>query len=360
MERFEHGGNIYRYRRGGEDAAAFFADFSANINPLGLCPQVAERIAASIGALVHYPDPEGIELKRAIAAHYGVRENWITLGNGAVELLYLLCQAKQPRRVLIPAPSFSEYERAAHAAGAEVDYAFLDPARDFAVDLEELAERLEGVDLLFIGNPNNPTGTLLSNAALRRLIARAAEKDCFVIVDESFVDFLEDASAHTCRSLVADYENLMVLHSLTKFYAVPGLRLGFSLTGEALAGTLARGKDPWNVNLLAQEAGVEALTQIEYQSETRRFVAAEKAFLAEKLAALPGLRVCAPSVNFILADTREAGLTGAALRARLLERGLLIRDCGNYPGLDAYYVRFAVRTRAENERLCAALVEILA
>ncbi|HWR43293.1 threonine-phosphate decarboxylase CobD [Sporomusa sp.] len=356
---FVHGGNVHAWARERGGALAGVLDFSANINPLGLAGSVREAITQSVSQVIHYPDVEAVTLKAAISSYYDVDVEHITAGNGAVELLYVLTHTLRPKRVLIPAPAFSEYERAATAAGAEIEYAFLSPENNFAFDVSSLCSRLNGVDMVFIGNPNNPTGTLLTVRQLERLLFAAKKAGIMVIVDESFMDFIIGDREYTCRPLLKQYDNLVILHSLTKFYAIPGLRLGFALTHRDLTAKLHAAKDPWNVNSLAQAAGVAALTDKEYQQKSREIVNHEKNILYASLKALPGVHPFPPSVNYILINTRQTSYSAAHLRQTLAERNILIRDCSNYPGLSPYYIRVAVKLNEQNKILLERLEQVL-
>jgi len=356
---FVHGGNVHAWAREGGGEVTAVLDYSANINPLGLAASVREAIAQSLDQIVHYPDVEAAMLKTAISSYYQVDTAQITAGNGAVELIYLLAHILRPKRVLIPAPSFSEYERAAIAAGAAIEYAYLSPADNFAIDIEWLCGKLPGIDMVFVGNPNNPTGTLLTVSQLERLLAAARQAGAVVVVDESFMDFIIDDQKHTCRPLLKQYDKLVIIHSLTKFYAIPGLRLGFSLTTPELARKLHAAKDPWNVNLLAQAAGVEALADAEYQHKSRETVWQAKDSLYAGLKALPGIKPFAPSVNYILIDISASGRDAVQVRKLLAQQNILIRDCSNYPGLSASYVRVAVKLEEQNKILLQHLEQVL-
>lgn len=353
MKPFTHGGNIYEEKPPGGS----WLDFSANINPLGLAPAVRKAIEDNIANVVHYPDPEARELKAALSRHYGVAGDRLLPGNGAAELFYLFLQTVRPRRVLLPVPAFSEYERAALAAGAEVSYHCLRAEQGFLLDVRALARqsRAEECDAIILGNPNNPTGGLVTREEILELLQLTADAHApWLVADESFLDFRADAAAYTVRDLAAAEPRLLVVQSLTKFYALPGLRLGFGVGRPELVRRLEGGKDVWNVNLLAQKAGVAALAEREYAARTQALVAAEGQWLAAELRKIPGWQVYAPTVNFIFA--RLPGESSAAAGC-LREQGILVRDCSNYPGLDAHYLRFAVRTRAENRQLTAALQE---
>lgn len=346
MERFAHGGNIYS-----SPPAGGWSDFSANISPLGLPDSVRKVIAENISGVVNYPDPAGRELKRAISSFYDVPEDEIVLGNGGSELLYVLMHARKPRRALIPAPSFSEYERAAISSGARIVHVLSKEEDLFRTDIDAILRVAAEGDVVFLGSPNNPTGTLLTADDVRA-VAKSAS---LVVVDESFMDFRDDAARYTARHLPSELENVVVIQSMTKFYALPGLRLGFSLSSPRLARKMEAAKDPWNVNLLAQAAGVAALSDSGYQRRVRELVMREKDALFAALSGLYDLFAFPPTVNFILIRLGASWGTAAELSERMRQRGILIRDCSNYPGLDGSFIRTAVKTRAENERLTRAL-----
>ncbi|WP_425060755.1 Threonine-phosphate decarboxylase [Sporomusa carbonis] len=359
VDNFIHGGNVHAWAREHGGSLTSILDYSANINPLGLADSVREAITQAMDHVIHYPDARAVALKAAISNYYQVDVEQITAGNGAVELLYVLTNTLRPKRVLIPAPAFSEYERAARAAGAEIEYAYLLPENNFAVDVSLITRRFNAVDMVFIGNPNNPTGTLLTNRQLECVLAEARKTGVMVVVDESFMDFIVGDQAYTCRPLLKQYNNLVVLHSLTKFYAIPGLRLGFALCAPELADRLHAAKDPWNVNLLAQAAGVAALADKEYQLRGRELINLEKNLLYASLKTLPGLKPFSPSVNYILIDISGTGRTAGMLRQQLGQHNILIRDCGNYPGLSPYYMRVAVKLPGQNKILLNVLDQVL-
>lgn len=350
MKEFEHGGNVY-----GEISkdAGFdrWLDFSANINPLGLADSVRQSMIDGVDKVVNYPDPAAKSLKQAISEYYDVPAANVVLGNGAVELLYLYVKVIEAKVVQIPVPSFSEYERAARSVTADVRYLYLDEGQEFAIDCDRLLEDMPGADVLMLCNPNNPTGKLIFRQDMERIVAAAEKHGVNVIVDESFMDFRTDADRYSVMSLTGKYSNLMGLQSLTKFYAIPGLRLGFAVCNETLVQKIEQHKDPWNVNLLAQAAGVAGLNDVAYQKQSRQVVSENMLELAASLGELSGVKVYSPAVNFILLNIRETGIDSGELTARMRKYGILIRDCSNYPGLDGNYVRVAVKGKDDNRRL---------
>ena len=352
MKPFEHGGNIYsKCPSGGK-----WLDFSANINPLGMPGSVKNVIIEHIGDAVNYPEPDSPRLKAAIAESYGIDPSCIVPGNGGAELIYLCLYVLRPKRVLVPVPSFGEYERAARAAGAETEFIKLDPQKDFFMPWEELYNKAREQDCIILGNPNNPTGNMFPREDLEALLKVCEDKDCHLIADESFLDFREDRREHTLIGLCPAFRNLTVIRSMTKFFAIPGLRLGFAVTNDDFRERMEQGKDVWNVNLLAQLAGVAALSDREYAEKTRKWLPTEREFMANELRAIPGIEVFSPTVNFVLIRFREESQETGRILSGMRERGILLRDCGNYRGLPPEgYLRVAVRSRKENAIMLEAL-----
>lgn len=356
---FEHGGNLYAKIREKGGNFSEILDFSANINPLGMSDKIRQALHNSLESIIHYPDAQAHALKEALSQHYRVDYQSITIGNGAVELMYILCHMLAPKRILVTAPTFSEYECAARASGANIEYFYLNENNDFKIDIQTLIKQINDIDIIFICNPNNPTGTLLTNKQLDQLLITAKAKNTYVVIDESFIDFLPDANQYSCRHLLKQHNNLIILHSLTKFYAIPGLRLGFSLTTPKITMLLHKGKDPWNVNTLAQNAGVVGLCDETYQKFSRDFITKSKNELYNNLLTIKGIKPYFPSVNFILINIKETNMTAEQLQEIMENNNILIRDCSNYPGLSSEYIRIAVKRLEQNNILIATLRKIL-
>ena len=339
---FNHGGQVYN----SDGQLAFKSDFSANINPLGLPFSVLQALIENIGGVIHYPDPSASELKKALMKRYNVAEKNLVLLNGAAEFFYLYFNVTKPARILIPVPCFSEYEKAALSTGAEVEYFFLREENNFELDAEKLLEKVTAgnFDCVIIGRPNNPTGNIISLDALKKISRKVN-----VLVDESFIDFLSIKSA---RELVN--EKISVVQSLTKIFAIPGLRLGFAVVDEVLACRLNFSKDVWNVNFLAQKAGVAALNDEEYLRETRAWLEVEKNYFTSKLRELPDVKVFKPTVNFVLIKFSAKEVADFVTKKLRAEK-ILVRSCGNFAGLDERFLRLAIRTRAENNLLISKL-----
>lgn len=341
-----HGGAVAEYR---ERFGAEPLDFSANVNPYGISPLARHAAAAALDDACAYPDPACRELRRALGAHLGVDPAWVLPGNGAADVIWRLAAALRPRRALVLAPTFSEYELALRAAGCKEVVRFGLVREDGFVPGDDLLGAVEGADVAFVCNPNNPTGVTAPASLLERLAHRCEELGCVLVVDECFNGFLDDPDAHTVRPLLADLAHLVVLGAFTKLYGMAGLRLGYLLCSDA--GLLERVRaagQAWPVSSVAQAAGVAALGDEAFVARTRRLVSAERARLAEGLSGL-GLEVVPGEANYLF-FTGPRGLYEA-----MAARGVIIRDCRSYEGLEEGDYRVAVRLPRQNDRLVAEL-----
>ena len=355
MKNFDHGGNVFSIARSLGVRPEEILDFSASINPLGISPAVRGALLSSIDRLTHYPDSDAAELKEALAAFHGLDESAVCVSNGSTELIYLLPRLLGGKRALVVAPAFSEYAKALAREGWAVAYLDLAPRDGFDLPLDLLEERLgEGFDALFLCNPGNPTGRLIPPATVEKVCDICRSHGVFLVLDEAFMDFCEEGSAK--RLVVAG--GGVVLRSMTKFFAIPGLRLGYALGPAAVVAALAALREPWSVNDQAQTAGLAALSDRDCRERTVRFIAGERAFLATSLAALPGLRSYPSAANYLLVEIEE-GPSATELRDMLLGRRILIRDCSTFHGLSDRFFRVAVRGRDENERLAEQLADVL-
>ena len=346
-----HGGDWAGYRAEfGCDAL----DFSANVSPLGLPGGVAAAITNALPTADRYPDPLCRELRAALAGAEGVPADWILCGNGAADLIFRLALAVRPRRALLPAPTFAEYEAALQTVGCAVQRVFLREENEFAVTEEFIDAVTPETDIVFLCQPNNPTGQVTPPALVERLVRRCAECGAVLVVDESFLDFLPDRDAWTAKQLLRDAPQLIILKAFTKLYAMAGVRLGYALCGDAALLEKMRGAgQPWAVSSLAQAAGLAALQETAYAGAVRALIAEQRPRVAAGLRAL-GLRVMDGQANYLL--FRATPDFGEKLR----RRGAVVRSCANYPGLDAAWYRTAVRTAEENTRLLQIMGEILA
>jgi len=355
MKRFAHGGNVFQMARELGLAPSEILDFSASINPLGMPAGVRQAALGALEQAVHYPEIDAASLTAALAAHLGLPAANLLPGSGSTELLYMVPRVLRPRRALLVTPAFSEYERSLQQAGTDIDYFPLSPEDGFRLDVGSLLRRLTPqTDLVLLANPGNPSGVGIDPAVIVE-IARAVREQAVVGVDEAFVDFAPELSV---IDRVPQHSNLYVLRSLTKFYAIPGLRAGYLAGPERGIARLAAARPPWPFATVAQAAAEAALGEEEYRRQTLETIPVLRRQLAEGLAA-EGLTVFPSQANFLLVRLEGTALSAGDLTATLRGRGILIRDCTNFPPLDGRYFRVAVRTPGENERLLQALREVL-
>jgi threonine-phosphate decarboxylase len=348
----EHGGNVFAVARSLGIPPERILDFSASINPLGMAPGVRAALGNCVERLLHYPDKGAAELKDCLAAYHGVSAMQIAVANGSTELIHLMPRLVGGSRALIVAPAFAEYACALEKSGWQIDYFTLKGEDAFALSLPALREKLaERYDLLFICNPGNPTGALIPKNDIAKVLDLCRASGTFLVLDEAFIDFCEEDSA---KDLIGGYGRAVLLRSMTKFFAIPGLRLGYAIGAPETIEAIGSLQNPWSVNTAAQVAGIASLCDPDYCEHTRNYVAAERDRLASALAGLPGLDVFPSHANYLLVQIRK-GPSAAELRCRLLEKGILIRVCGNFEGLDGSFFRVAVRLREENERLVELL-----
>ena len=343
-----HGGDVYSARQKMKQEPL---DFSANINPMGMPPGAVRAAADALQQCTQYPDPLCRELRAALAAYEGIPAEQIVCGNGAADLIFRIVAATHPRRALLLAPTFAEYEQALRAMDCSIAYFPLQESEGFVLPEAFLQQLTPEINLLFLCNPNNPTGRTVSPALLQEIWKRCEEAGILLVVDECFNEFLEHPEQNTLKGVLKTGANAVILKAFTKSFAMPGLRLGYGLCGNRdLAERIFSCGQPWGVSIPAQAAGVAALQEQGYLERMRRLIQTERRWLSENLARL-GLCVFPSEANYILFRTE----TEIPLRERMEQRGVLIRACGNYRGLDNRYYRIAVRGHGENERLIAAL-----
>lgn len=343
-----HGGDVYSARQKMKQEPL---DFSANINPMGMPPGAVRAAADALQQCTQYPDPLCRELRAALAAYEGIPAEQIVCGNGAADLIFRIVAATHPQRALLLEPTFAEYEQALRSMDCSIAYFPLQESEGFVLPEAFLQQLTPEINLLFLCNPNNPTGRTVSPALLQEIWKRCEEAGILLVVDECFNEFLEHPEQNTLKDVLETGANAVILKAFTKSFAMPGLRLGYGLCGNRdLAERIFSCGQPWGVSIPAQAAGVAALQEQGYLERMRRLIQTERRWLSENLARL-GLRVFPSEANYILFRTE----TEISLRERMEQRGVLIRACGNYRGLDDRYYRIAVRGHGENERLIAAL-----
>jgi threonine-phosphate decarboxylase len=339
----KHGGDIYQKEA--------LIDFSANINLMGISESVISAACAGVRRSANYPDVECRELRKSISEAAGVPMDHIICGNGAADIIYSMVLALKPKKALLPVPSFYEYEKALSIIDCELEYVALKEENQFQLQEDFLDLITADLDIIFLCNPNNPTGNLIEQKLMNQIISKCEELDIWLVVDECFLDFVEDGRDYSVLEQTEKAKHLMILKAFTKLYAMPGLRLGYGISSnmEFLA-QMKEVSQPWNVSIPAQMAGIAALREIEYVDNSLELIRKERAYLKDELNKL-GFRVFDSKANYIFFQA-VAGLTPYCF-----ERGILIRDCSNYRGLGDGYYRIAVRNHHENLQLLKILEE---
>lgn len=353
MYHYKHGGDIYSQE--GQPETNCLVDYSANINPLGLPESVKTAIKKAIRDCEHYPDPFCRELVQKLAAVHAVPEQDILCGNGAADVLFRLAAAIKPRRTLLLAPTFSDYEKAVLASGSKVDYYPLLERRNFSLDkgiLEALTKRIE---MVILCTPNNPTGLLIEQDLLLEILERCQTMGIRLLVDECFLDFVTGGDQLSLIRELKTHHQLVILKAFTKMYAMPGLRLGYCLTADTgLLERVRESSQDWSVSVLAQAAGVAALTETAYVQKTRELINGEREYLMTQMRRT-GFKVYPGQANFLLC--RWSGKVNWI--ALLREQGFLIRDCSNFQNLSPGYYRVAVKARRTNRKLVKTIKDII-
>lgn len=338
----KHGGDIYRNQ--------VTYDFSVNINPLGMPGGSLKAAQEGILCSCRYPDDRGEALCYAIAEAEGIKPDAVILGNGAAELIYALCYALKPKSGMVMAPSFLEYEAAITASGGAAVYWNLYEKEDFRLKEDILTAIDTDIELLFLCNPNNPTGNITDPSLLIAIAEKCEETETCFCVDECFLPFLETEGAHTMKHQLKRFPHMVVLRAFTKIYGMPGLRLGYAMTAdEKLRDCIRHCIQPWNTSIPAQMAGIEALKDQAYIKRTRQLIMKEKNYLMEELSKGIAKKQYPSAANYIFFRSRRD------LQERLLEEKILIRACGNYKNLSAEYFRIGVRIHKENMELISSM-----
>lgn len=349
----EHGSNPhYLFEALNKEIPDNRVDFSANINPLGPPPLIKENWNSLLSTISDYPDPNGIELKKRIAKMEGLDENQVLIGNGGAEIIALIGRILSGKRTLIVQPAFSEYEQACRVNGAIVDFHQLTPG-SWELDLDSLNKKLRDTDAVFFCNPSNPTGVYYSKPVLKELLFACKENDCLLIIDEAFYDFI-----YYYESLVEyikEFPNLLIIRSMTKMFAMPGLRLGYLLADVRVIERLADYQPQWSMNAIALKAGEWCLESELYRKETIDFIVRERKRLFAFYHDLQFI-VSPSETNFYL--LRDPALDNQiALFQFLLDKGIIPRHTMNFPGLEGKWLRFAIKSPVENNQLMEAIVE---
>ena len=327
--------------------------FGANVNPLGLSENVKQQLASRLDILSSYPDRDYTTLRNTISEYCNVPAEFILPGNGSSELIALLIQERNPKHTLILGPTYSEYSRELSFSGSTQEYYHLREEDNFVLNVDDLCQTLEGnYDFLIICNPNNPTSSAITREDLQKLLTFCAEKNIFVMIDETYVEFAPDISEITAVTLTKEFTNLMVLRGVSKFYAAPGMRLGYGITGNLdFLKKMKEKQVPWSLNSLGALAGELMLQDKDYIHRIRELILSERTRLLQALVEIPTYKTYPAYANFILLKIQKPVLTSYDVFDACIRQGLMIRDCSSFECLDGEYIRFCIMNLEDNTRL---------
>ena len=355
MKANSHGADIYSASIDAGIDENLIIDFSSNINPLGIPESVKHAIVSSVENACRYPDNNSRELTSKLSVHEKVPREWIFCSNGAAEAIFRIVLHLKPKKALLTAPTFSEYEQALKTVDTEIEYYNLTEESEFKITESIFDSIKSDTDIVFICNPNNPTGQITDKAMMKKIIELCFENNTAVVIDECFLDFVSDKEKYSVNDLMSQYKNLIILKAFTKIYAIPGIRLGYCLCSDVnLTEGFKNSGPPWNVSTFAQAAGVVALEEKEYVKDSVRYVCKQREYLIEELKKL-NIKSYESYANYIfLKIDRDINF-----QSKLLDKGILIRSCSNYRGLSDKYYRIAVKSEYDNRLLIAKLKEIM-
>ncbi len=349
-----HGGNVWEISEKLKIPLNQVVDFSVPMNPLGPPKKVLQSISQHLNTIKNYPDPNHEWLIETLSNYVGLEPNNIIVGNGSTELIYLFTEVfvESGYEAVIPIPTFGEYKIATMRVGGRPLFLRCNPAKNFRLNFEKLEKAIsKKTRIIFFCNPNSPTGILYEKDDVLRIIRLAAEKNVLVFLDEDYVDFVDDNRRYSMAEYVKSYDNLFVLRSLTKFFGLAGLRIGFGIGSPDIVKTLKKAKMPWSVNSLAMFAAMEAVKDDDFIKKSRLLISRSKRQMQEMLQEIPWLKVYPSETNFFLIEIIEGDLTSSQLKEGLARKGLLIRDCSDFDGLNNRFFRVSVNKPEENKKL---------
>lgn len=328
-------------------------DFSSNISPIGTPTSVKKILKKNIENIKNYPDYSSSSVILSLKKYTQLEKSNILVGNGAIEIIYNFCFAflSKKTKILIPIPTFQEYETAAKLNNSQISYF---QTMNLSENLDQFISMIPKNGCIFICNPNNPTGKLLEKNQLLQIIKKAKKLSTIVFVDECFIEMVPESN-ESVISYVKKYDNLFVLRSLTKSFALPGIRIGYAVSSKYMIEILQKIKIPWSVNSLAQDAANIALKDKSHLTKSNLIIKKELNYLTNKISKLNGFDCNKSSTNFILIKTKTDSTN---LQKKLLEQKILVRDCKNFRGLNSHYIRIAVKSHKDNLKLIKALEKI--
>lgn len=354
---FLHGGDIDSISHAYGISRSEIIDFSGNINPLGISPLAKEEIANNLDLISTYPDRNYNSLRNGISHYVGVDSRHIIVGNGSTELISLMIQMKKPKELLIIGPTYSEYEREASLAGSNIQYFRLKEEDDFQLNVDDLISTLtKNIDMLVICNPNNPTSTCIQTPELKIILDKCKENDIFVMIDETYVEFVENIEDVSATSLIPNYDNLLILRGISKFFSAPGLRLGYGMSSNKdLISHMNSHKNPWTTNILASFGTEVMLKDVAYIKKTKTMFDEQRELIYKELLTWDTIKVYKPEANFVLFKLLDPNIKGSHVFEKMVQQKMLLRDASSFPFLNERFLRFCFLLPEQNKVLLHAL-----
>lgn len=348
-----HGGNIYKLKREGKGE---LLDYSSNINPMGVPELFKKAVIENFEMLEKYPDPDYVELRESIGKYNNLSQNEIIVGNGATEILFLYMRAMQPKKTVVVAPSFAEYRRALESIGSEIIYYPMLEENNWKLDIERFINEVPQCDLVVICNPNNPTGSFVSLEDIEKINSTLKKRGIKLFIDEAFIEFIKGWESLT--GVLLKSKNIFVMRALTKFFAVPGVRLGYGITYDSeVLEKMNQCKEPWSVNTFAELAGKTMLWDRKYIEDAEKWIDEEKKWFYEESQKIKNIKTYPTNTNFILVKLLK--YNSKEVRDKMIEKGVVVRDASNFQYLDERYIRLAIKNRENNKKVLKALEEVM-
>lgn len=352
----QHGGDVWGFSRKYRIPIENIIDFSAPINPFGASPKAVKAVKKFADLIKFYPDQNPLKIKQSMAEYVkGIGPDNVVMGNGSVELIFMFVELfARNHEVIIPVPSFTEYERAVLRADAKP--VLISMLEDFSLNVDAVKKAItKDTRVLVVCNPQSPSGKLFNKELILDLINFCCSKNIYIMIDENYMDFVNSCQDYTVAPYVHKYDNLFVVRSFSKFFGMPGLRLGYGIGAPKLIQSLENFRLPWNVGCLALIAAQATLEDARFIEKTRKYVAKERERFAGLLSKINTLKVFPSETNFLLVKILDKNITASRLKEKLAEKGIIIRNCGDFHGLDDTYFRVSVRKAKENTMLIRAL-----
>lgn len=357
-----HGSDLEQIEKYYGIAKESIINFGANVNPLGLSPYAKERLVKNIDIITRYPDRDYSSLRQAIADYCNTEKQYVVVGNGSTELISLLISQRKTKHALVLGPTYSEYNRELSLTGGKISHYYLKESLDFHLDLDDFFRSFpDDIDLLIICNPNNPTSSAVPCSTLEKIAQECLRRNIFIMIDETYVEFAPCTEHITAIPLTNSFDNLIVIRGVSKFFAAPGLRLGYAITGNKdFLQTLKQHQNPWSLNSVGASVGEWLLEDTEYIKKTCDLVRSERTRILNRLNMFNYVKVYEAFANFVLVRITKEGLSSGDIFDYVIRQGFMIRDCASFDGLCGEYIRFCIMMPKDNDRLLDCLAELLA